>query len=75
MPIADTVKIASAYERKAAVLRAAELINCAKGSDEEREFNALTEAIAEFDLRRHAIPVIEIPAAIIQILGGEHQLR
>lgn len=75
MPIADAVQIGSSDERKAAVLRAVQLISCPRGSDEEREFDKLTEAIADFDLRRKAAPVIEIPRAIIQIMSSENPRR
>ncbi|WP_156323444.1 hypothetical protein [Bosea sp. AAP35] len=37
-------------ERKAAILRAARLLQCAGGTDEDREFAILTQAIAEYDL-------------------------
>lgn len=68
MPNADAVMISSFEERKAAVLRAAALMNCAKGSDEDREFEMLTEAIAEFDIIQAAQTPIDIPPAFTQFM-------
>ncbi|HEV7339257.1 MULTISPECIES: hypothetical protein [Bosea] len=72
MPNADAVTITTYEERKTAVLRAARLISSGRGSDEEREFEQLTEAIADFDIRQDAEPFIEIPAAFAQYLGSTH---
>lgn len=44
------VTITNDDERKAAIERAATLIGCAVGSDEEFELEALTEAIALYDI-------------------------
>lgn len=68
MPNADAVTILSYAERKAAILRAAKLIACAKGSEEEREFEMLTQAIVEFDLDQEAQEFIEIPPAFVPFL-------
>ncbi len=73
MPNADAVTISSYEQRKAAVLRAARLISAPVGSEGEREFEALTEAIAEFDIRQEALGFIEIPPAFIQFLSSGHQ--
>ncbi|KUL92618.1 hypothetical protein DK26_28120 [Bosea sp. WAO] len=73
MPNADAVTITTYEDRKTAVLRAAKLISSPKGSQGEREFELLTEAIAEFDIRQEAEAFIEIPPAFIQFLGGGHQ--
>ncbi|TCR67401.1 hypothetical protein [Bosea sp. BK604] len=70
MPEADAVMISSYEERKAAILRAAALINCSRGSDEEREFEMLTQAIAEFDIVQAAQSPIEIPPAFMQFIRG-----
>ncbi|CAD5251989.1 conserved hypothetical protein [Bosea sp. 62] len=75
MPNADALMISSYEERKAAVLRAAQLISSARGSDGEREFELLTEAIAEFDIRQEALGYIEIPPAFMQFLSHGHQNR
>jgi hypothetical protein len=75
MPNADAVMISSYEERKAAVLRAAQLISSSRGSDEEREFERLTEAIADFDIRQEALEFIEIPPAFMQFLSSGHQGR
>ncbi|MFC5423906.1 hypothetical protein ACFPOB_30760 [Bosea eneae] len=73
MPNADAVTISSYEERKAAVLRAAQLISSARGSEGEREFEMLTEAIAEFDICQDALDVIEIPPAFMQFLSSGHR--
>ncbi|MEI5668276.1 hypothetical protein WBO78_23245 [Bosea sp. CCNWLW174] len=73
MPNADAVMISSYEERKAAVLRAAQLISSLRGSDGEREFELLTEAIADFDTRQEALGYIEIPPAFMQFLSHGHQ--
>ncbi|KFC65778.1 hypothetical protein FG93_04594 [Bosea sp. LC85] len=70
MPNADTVLICSYEERKAAVLRAAQLLQYAKGSDEDREFEMLTEAIAEFDILQESLGPVEIPPAFMQFIHG-----
>lgn len=70
MQNAHAVTISSYEERKAAVLRAARLISAIKGSEEEREFEILTEAIAEFDIGQEAQPFIDIPPAFMQFLSG-----
>ena len=75
MPNADAVTISSYEERKAAVLRAAQLISSSRGSDGEREFEMLTEAIADFDIRQDALGFIEIPPAFTRFLSGGHQGR
>lgn len=75
MPNADAVSISSYEERKAAVLRAAELISSARGSDGEREFEMLTEAIADFDIRQEDLGFIEIPPAFMQFLSAGHHGR
>lgn len=67
---ADAVMISSYEERKAAVLRAALLIHCAIGSDEGREFEILTQAIAEFDIIQAAQSPIELPPAFTQFIRG-----
>ncbi|HEV7258609.1 MAG TPA: hypothetical protein VGN82_12590 [Bosea sp. (in: a-proteobacteria)] len=68
MPNADAVMIFSCEERKAAVLRAAQLLNCAKGTEEEREFEMLTEAIVEYDLIQEAQAPVEIPDGFMQFI-------
>lgn len=68
MPNADALTISSYAERKAAVLRAAQLLTCAKGSEEEHEFEMLTQAIVEFDLIQEAQEFIEIPPAFMRFL-------
>lgn len=73
MPIADTVMIVSSEERKAAILRAAQLINCAKGSEEDREFDMLTAAIVEYDLIQEAQAPVEIPPGFMQFIHGAHR--
>ena len=75
MPNADAVVISSYEERKAAVLRAAQLISSSRGSDGEREFETLTEAIADFDIRQEALGYIEIPPAFMRFLSSGHQGR
>lgn len=75
MPNTDAVMISSYEERKAAVLRAAQLISSLRGSDGEREFELLTEAIADFDTRQEALGYIEIPPAFMQFLSHGHQGR
>lgn len=75
MPNADAVMISSYEERKAAVLRAAQLISSSRGSDGEREFEMLTEAIADFDIRQDALGFIEIPPAFMHFLSSGHQGR
>lgn len=75
MPNADAVMISSYEQRKAAVLRAAQLISSSRGSEGEREFEMLTEAIADFDIRQEALDFIEIPPAFMQFLSGGHQGR
>lgn len=75
MPNADAVLISSYEQRKAAVLRAAQLISSSRSSDGEREFEMLTEAIADFDIRQEAIGFIEIPSAFMQFLSSGHQGR
>lgn len=47
MPNADALIIRSYPQRKAAVLRAAQLLSSSPGSDSEREFEQITEAIAD----------------------------
>ena len=68
MPNADAVMIFSSEERKAAVLRAAQLLNCAKGTDDEHEFEMLTEAIVEYDLIQEAQAPVEIPPEFMQFI-------
>lgn len=75
MPNADAVMISSYEQRKAAVLRAAQLISSPRGSEGEREFEMLTEAIADFDIRQKALGFIEIPPAFMQFLSSRHQGR
>ncbi|CAN7626119.1 hypothetical protein LJR009_005602 [Bosea sp. LjRoot9] len=75
MPNADAVMISSYEQRKAAVLRAAQLISSSRDSDGEREFEMLTEAIADFDIRQEALDFIELPPAFMQFLSGGHQAR
>jgi hypothetical protein len=75
MPNADAVTISSYEQRKAAVLRAAQLISSLRGSDGEREFETLTEAIVDFDIRQEALCFVEIPPAFMQFLSGGHQDR
>lgn len=72
---ADTVRISTYEQRKAAVLRAAKLISSSTGSAGEQEFERLTEAIAEFDIRQDALSFIEIPPAFTQYLCSGHQGR
>ncbi|MGN6094709.1 MAG: hypothetical protein ACTHP8_00535 [Bosea sp. (in: a-proteobacteria)] len=72
MPNADAVTISSYQQRKAAVLQAAQLISSSPSSDSEREFEKLTEAIAEFDIRQEAIGYIEIPRAFVRLLSSRH---
>jgi hypothetical protein len=73
MPEIAAMTIASYEERKAAVLRAAQLISSPDGSEGAREFALLTEAIADFDIRQDAEPVIEIPPGFMQFLAGGHR--
>ncbi|MGO4739068.1 hypothetical protein AB4099_21150 [Bosea sp. 2KB_26] len=68
MPNADTVTICSYEDRKAAVLRAAALLQSAMGSDEDHEFEMLTEAIAEFDILQEALAPVEIPPAFMPFI-------
>lgn len=75
MPNVDAVMISSYPQRKAAVLRAAQLISSSRGSDGEREFEILTEAIADFDIRQEALGFIEIPPAFMQFLSSRHHDR
>lgn len=75
MSNADAVMISSYEQRKAAVLRAAQLISSSRGSDGEREFGMLTEAIADFDIRQEALGFIEIPPAFMQFLSSGHHGR
>ena len=75
MPNAHAVMISSYEQRKAAVLRAAQLISSSRGSDDEREFEMLTEAIADFDIRQEALGFVEIPPAFMQFLSSAHQGR
>ena len=75
MPNADAVMISTYEQRKAAVLRAAQLISSSRGSDGEREFEMLTEAIADFDIRQEALDFIEFPPAFTQFLSGGQQAR
>lgn len=72
---ADAALVSSYEQRKAAVLRAAQLISSSKGSDGEREFEMLTEAIADFDIRQEALGFIEIPPAFMQFLSSGHKSR
>lgn len=72
MPNVDAVTITTYQERKTAVLRAAELLSSAKESEDEREFDLLTEAIADFDIRQDAAAYIEIPAEFVRFLGRAH---
>lgn len=75
MPNADAVMISSYEERKAAVLRAAQLLSSSRGSEGEREFELLTEAIADFDIRQEALGYVEIPPAFMRFLSHGHQGR
>lgn len=75
MPNADAVMISSYEQRKAAVLRAAQLISSSRGSNGEREFEMLTEAIADFDIRQEALGFIEIPPAFMRFLSSGHPGR
>lgn len=75
MPNADTVMIFSCEERKAAVLRAAQLLNCAPGSEEEQEFERLTQAIVEYDLIQEAQAPVEIPPGFMQFIREAGRLR
>jgi len=75
MPNADAVTISSYEQRKAAVLRAAQLISSPIGSDGEREFEMLTEAIVDFDIGQEALDFIELPPAFMQFLSSGHQSR
>lgn len=72
MPNVDAVTITTYQERKTAVLRAAQLLSSAKASDDEREFDLLTEAIADFDIRQGSEAFIEIPAEFMRFLGRAH---
>lgn len=72
MPNADAVMISSYEQRKVAVLRAAQLISSPRDSDGEREFEMLTEAIADFDICQEALGYIEIPPAFMQFLSSGH---
>lgn len=73
MPNADAVTISSYQQRKAAVLRAAELLPSSPGSDNGQEFEKLTEAIADFDMRQEALGYIKIPRAFVQFLSSRHR--
>ncbi|MGE7471490.1 hypothetical protein ACQKLX_18755 [Bosea sp. NPDC003192] len=75
MPNADAVMISSYEQRKVAVLRAAQLISSSRGSEGELEFERLTEAIADFDIRQEALGFVEIPPAFMQFLFSGHQSR
>jgi hypothetical protein len=72
MPNADALIVRSYPQRKAAVLRAAQLLSSSPGSDGEREFEQLTEAIAEFDIRQEALGYIELPRAFAVFLSSRH---
>lgn len=72
MPNADAVAISSYQQRKAAVLRAAQLISSLPGSEGEREFEMLTEAIADFDISQEALGYIELPQSFVQLLPSRH---
>ena len=69
MPNADAVMIFSSEERKAAISRAAQLLQCARGTAEEREFEMLTQAVLEYDLIQNAQP-IEIPPGFTHFIHG-----
>lgn len=73
MPNADALTFPSYQQRKDAVLRAARLISCSPGSGGEREYEMLTEAIADFDIRQEARGYIEIPRAFTRLLFIRHQ--
>jgi len=73
MPNADAVMIFSCEERKAAISRAARLLQCSRGTAEEREFEMLTQAILEYDLIQHAQP-IEIPPGFMRYIHGPGRL-
>jgi len=70
MPFADPLVILSIDDRKAAIWRAAQLLNAAKGSEEEREFEMLTDAIVEFDLMQQDQAPVEIPSGFMRFIHG-----
>jgi len=73
MPNADALIIGSYPQRKAAVLRAAELLSSSSERDGSREFELLTEAIADFDIRQEALGYIEIPRAFVVFLSSRNR--
>lgn len=73
MPNGDALIIRSYPQRKAAVLRAAQLISSPPGSDSELEFEMLTEAIADFDIRQKALDYVEIPRAFVRLLASRYR--
>ncbi|MBN9457479.1 MAG: hypothetical protein J0I54_12695 [Bosea sp.] len=72
MPNADALIVRSYPQRKAAVLRAAQLLLPSPGADGEREFEQLIEAIADFDIRQEALGYIDIPRAFAVFLSSRH---
>jgi hypothetical protein len=70
MPFADPLMIFSSEERKAAIWRAAHLLNAAKGSEEEREFEMLTDAIVEYDIIQQDQAPVEIPPGFMRFIHG-----
>lgn len=75
MPNADALIIRSYPQRKAAILRAAQLLSSSPGSDSERDFELLIGAIADFDIRQEALGYIEIPRAFAVFLSSRHHDR
>jgi hypothetical protein len=51
----QAIVIKNEEERKSAIERARELTGCTRGSEEERELQALIDAIAEYDIA-NAVP-------------------
>lgn len=73
MPNADAFVIRSHSQRKAAVLRAAALLSSSSDSKSVHEFEQLTDAIADFDIRQEALGYIEIPRAFAVFLASRNR--
>ncbi len=73
MPNADALLIRSYPQRKVAVLRAAEILSSSSEGDGSREFELITEAIADFDIRQEALGYIEIPRAFVMFLASRNR--
>lgn len=73
MPNADAFIIRSYPQRKAAVVRAAALLSSSSDADSAHEFEQLTEAIADFDIRQEALGYIDIPRAFAVFLASRNR--